>query len=97
MTDYKRLSRTEWQWMDGSKYHAVRYFPKQGTLIGSAWIDTTEGPQFEGGFSQKVETFLEFGLPQNISAPQAVSDEIRALLAVVRKPRGLLKWLHRDQ
>lgn len=92
---FKKISATEWQWQDKGHHRAVRYFESQGTLIWSVWIETSTGPIYEDGISQKSGAFLEQGAPAGIEPPQPLIDEVRALFTGEAPKKGIWGWFRR--
>ncbi len=95
MPDYKRISKTEWQWQQGAKHYAVRYFPGTGRLIWSGWVPTGEGSMFDEGIAQEVSDFLENGVTHHDPPPELLADLRTALQESQPKRRGLFGWLRR--
>ncbi len=77
---YKQISRYAWTWEESQRQHAVRHFPEQGTLIWSAWTDTSEGPMFDDGVRQTLLEFQERGAPQGLNPPSDLIEALRATL-----------------
>lgn len=95
MSDYKRISQTEWQWEQGTKHYAVRYFPRTGRLIWSGWVPTGDGSLFDEGIAQEVSDFLENGAVSH-TPPDALLDDLRDVLRAAQpERRGLFGWLRR--
>ncbi len=97
IVDYKRVSQTEWQWEQGAKTYAVRYFPRTGRLIWSGWVPTGDSSMFDEGVAQDAVDFLERGAAQH-TPPPALLDELREVLLAAQaenKPRGCLDWLRK--
>lgn len=87
MNDYTRTSPTQWTWNDGSRSCAVRVFHSTHTLIWSAWFETNDGPQFDDGIRQTVETFLLIGLPLGLTVPDTLLVDLCASLGDKHHPR----------
>lgn len=77
---YKRLSKYEWTWQEEQRQRAVRHFPEQGTLIWSAWTDTSEGPMFDDGVRQTLLEFQQRGAPQGSNPPPDLLEALHQTL-----------------
>lgn len=92
MTSYQQKSTNEWAWQTSTKQHSVRYFKSTQKLIWSGWIDTSQGTEFEAGFAQPVQNFLQDGAPDHLTVPDELEADLKLALTQQQK-QPKISWL----
>lgn len=77
---HRSFNDNEWTWENDGQHHAVRWFPQQGGLIWSMWVETQNGPAFSDGIRQRAEDFLSRGAPDGHPLPDDIAEAIRRAL-----------------